>query len=206
MKEQCRTEWGSNPQPHDHQSNVHLTEPPRSAYLILSNIDFLIRANTLQEYQFVLTPSPLSFWSGLFRSWIWTCPLMQIGVSIRTQKQNGQQCKFWWDSLLSAISSGSTLFELIIVLAESVKGFGYTWQIFQYFSLNWRLLLILVCLTQHQASSKWVYSNRNKFFPKGRNSFHWESKVLFIRNPKILWVASPESVSFLWAPKETWQF
>ena len=33
-----------------------------------------------------LTLSPLSFWNGLFHPWIWTVPLMPIGVSVQNKK------------------------------------------------------------------------------------------------------------------------
>ena len=56
-----------------------------------------------------LTLSSPSFWNGFFHSWIWTCPLTQIWVSVLKQKHNNKQCRSWWDGSWRAVSSGSTL-------------------------------------------------------------------------------------------------
>ena len=64
----------------------------------------------------MLTFSPLSFWHGLFHLWIWTHPMLQIGVSVKIQRQNGEQYRPRWDSSLQALSSGSALFAKVSVL------------------------------------------------------------------------------------------
>ena len=46
---------------------------------------------------FVLTLPSLSFWSGPFHPWIWTCPLLQIGLSDTNRKQNCKQCRSRWE-------------------------------------------------------------------------------------------------------------
>ena len=69
------------------------------------------------ETQCVLCLSPLYFINGLFHLRIWTCPLPQIGVSMKkNQNQNSKQCRSWWDVSLWAVSSGSTLFAQVPVL------------------------------------------------------------------------------------------
>ena len=39
----------------------------------------------------------------------WTWPLLRIGISVHHWKQNGKQCKSWWNGSLGAVSPGSTL-------------------------------------------------------------------------------------------------
>ena len=60
-----------------------------------------------------VTLSSLSFWSGFFHPWIWTCPLMQIGVSVL---KNCKQCRSWWDGSIWALSCGSTLLAQVTAL------------------------------------------------------------------------------------------
>ena len=42
--------------------------------------------------------------------------LLQTGISVKHQQQNGKQCRSWWDGSLWAVSSGSTLFAKASVL------------------------------------------------------------------------------------------
>ena len=44
--------------------------------------------------------------------------LLQTGVSVKNQEQNGRQYRSWWDSSLWAISSGSALFAKASVLVS----------------------------------------------------------------------------------------
>ena len=68
-----------------------------------------------------LTLSTLSFWNGLFHLWIWMSNVANRGI-YQKSKQNGQQCRSWWDGSYEpshglhclqryqwAVSSGSTL-------------------------------------------------------------------------------------------------
>ena len=46
------------------------------------------------------------------------------GVTVKIQKQNGKQCRSWWDDSSWAVSSGSTLFAKVSVfdcMAEGVQ-------------------------------------------------------------------------------------
>ena len=67
------------------------------------------------------TLSSLSFWNGLFHSWIWTIPLMQIRFSV--QNQNTE-----WETVyilmrrLRVVSSGSTLFAQVLFWSAGLKG------------------------------------------------------------------------------------
>ena len=72
-----------------------------------------------------LNISSSTFRSGLFHFWIWTCPLMQTGVSVKNQKQNGKQCISWWDCMLQAVSTGSRLFAQVLVLVCQTERPGW---------------------------------------------------------------------------------
>ena len=67
------------------------------------------------------TLSSLSLWNGLFHSWIWTIPLMQIRFSV--QNQNTE-----WETVyilmrrLRVVSSGSTLFAQVLFWSAGLKG------------------------------------------------------------------------------------
>ena len=50
--------------------------------------------------------------------WIW----MQIGKSDKNIKHNYKQCRSWWDGMLWAVSSGSTLFAKLIFRSVELKG------------------------------------------------------------------------------------
>ena len=66
------------------------------------------------------TLSPLGFWNGLFHSWTWTCPLMQIGFQSWIYNKMANS-KSRWDGSLWAFSSGSTLFAEVTVLMCRVE-------------------------------------------------------------------------------------
>ena len=48
------------------------------------------------QFSRALLPT-LSLWSEFFLLWIWIHPLLEMGVSVLNQQQNGKQCKSWWD-------------------------------------------------------------------------------------------------------------
>ena len=54
----------------------------------------------------------ISFCCGIFHVWIWTRPLLKIGMSIKNKKKtNDKQYRSWWDG---SWSSESTLFVKVL--------------------------------------------------------------------------------------------
>ena len=87
----CSTIWTYQAESPVNYQNIYQVY---SFTLMTKNHLFLLVGS---DYMEMLTLSLPSFWHKLFNLWIWTHPFLQIGVSVKSQWQNGKQCRPWWN-------------------------------------------------------------------------------------------------------------
>ena len=89
------------------------------------------------------------------------------------QKQNGKQCRSWWDGLLRAVSSGSTLFVLVLVLVCQAERFNAS---------------AVLRKNIYEGCSKWIayfYLETSNFKLAQKYSFHALEVLPVARNAKF---------------------
>ena len=94
----------SHSPPHSEPATISPTPSEEKAALSsLTSIHDVIQVINLQKVRhitFEIIPFTPDFLNWTLPSLSLSCPLLKIGVSAKNRKQNGKQCRSWWDGLL----------------------------------------------------------------------------------------------------------
>ena len=129
------------------------------------------------------TPSTLIFLNGLFHLWIRTHLLLEIGKPTLNIKQNGKQCRSWWDGSLRAVTSWLLwIYTVFISLFwfSGMKGWKELWLSYMPYLTLWDK--ISQNLAHLEGNSHKKFQSHRIFRPL-YNIFHEEINI----NHTLLW-------------------